>query len=143
MRQYFRDVIVSVDNATRNLRKMVEGVKAPSDLAERLYLDQATDFSYVICAISLLGLCTIALLFLDFLGIPEAPFRDTGMLAVCLCYVALIIRGRAWLQRTEPSGQDAKVYITNMARLLALLGLLWGVLIAFAMTHGNIRAALR
>ena len=138
MRQYFRDVILSVDNATRNLRKMVEGVKAPSDLAERLYLDQAADFSYIISAISLLGLCTIALLFLDFRRFSGAGFRDTGMLAVCLCYLALMVRGRAWLKRVEPSGQDAKDYITHMARLLALLGLLWGVLIAIAIIYGTV-----
>src|SRR5271163_4911582 len=111
MRQYFRGAIVSVDSASRNLRKMVEGVKAPSDLAERMYLDQAADFSYMISAISLLGLSTIVLLFLDFLPAPDATFRDAAMLAISLCYLALIARGQAWLRRTDPTGQDAKVYI--------------------------------
>ena len=116
---------------------MVEGVKAPSDLAERLYFDQAADFSYMISAISLLGLSTIALLFLDFLPTPGATFRDTAMLAISLCYLALIARGQAWLQRTEPTGQDAKAYIADMERLLVLLGILWSVLLFVLMRHQN------
>ena len=117
---------------------MVEGVKAPPDLAERLYLDQAADFSYMICAISLLGLSTIVLLFLDFLPTPDATFRDAAMLAISLCYLALIARGLAWLRRGDPTGQDAKAYIATMERLLVLLGVLWSVLLFVLMRHQNI-----
>src|ERR1700688_788196 len=122
MRRFVRGVIASADTVARGVRKMMEGVKVPPDLVERLHLGQATDFSYIISAIALLGLNTIALLFVDFLRAPGALVRDTSMLAVCVCYLALIARGRGWLKRVQPTGQDAKAYITVMARLLVLLG---------------------
>ena len=39
---------------------------------------------------------------------------------------------------TDPTGQDAKVYIATMERLLVLLGILWSVLLFVLMRHQNI-----
>jgi diguanylate cyclase (GGDEF)-like protein len=137
IRRFVSRAAASINSAAGNFRDMLEGVKAPHDLAERLYLDQAADFSRIISAISLLGLNTLALLFIDFLRSPGALFRDTVMLAVCICYLALITRGRVWLQRVQPTGQDAKAYIAVMVRRLVLLGTIWSVLLFVLMRKQN------
>jgi diguanylate cyclase (GGDEF)-like protein len=120
-----------------NFRKMVESAKVPLDLVQRLNLEQARDFSYIISAISLLGLNTIALLFMDFRRQPGAWCRDLSMLAVCVCYLALMMRSRGWLKRTQPTGQEAKSYINIMVRLLILLGVTWSVLLVILMQRQN------
>ncbi len=117
---------------------MCKGGQAPRDLAERLHLAHAKDFSYIISAISLLGLCTIALLFLDFRSVQGAMFHDALMCTICLCYFTLIERSRAWLRRAYPSEEEAKAFIAGMARLLMLLGSLWSVLLFALMRHVDI-----
>jgi diguanylate cyclase (GGDEF)-like protein len=107
----------------------------PEDLAERLSLEQAWDFSRIIIAVSLLGLSTIGLLFLEFQTNVPALLHDTVMLAVVLCYCALIERARNWLLHRDPTGADARLYIKSMIRLIALLGVLWSVLLILLLHH--------
>ena len=95
----------------------------------RLDLEQARDFSRIIIAISLLGLATIALLFLEFRNNGPKLLHDAVMLAVALCYGALIDRARLWLLCRGPSGADAHRYINGMIRRIALLGVLWSILL--------------
>jgi diguanylate cyclase (GGDEF)-like protein len=132
----FRRMASSLHNFARIFQNMVEGVQAPPDLSERLHLDQATDFSYIISAISLLGLSQVSLLFIDFFKSPGAPFREAVMSGISLCYLAILGRSRAWLKR-RPSGQDAKTYIASMTRLLVLLGIIWSVLLVMLMRQRN------
>jgi diguanylate cyclase (GGDEF)-like protein len=112
---------------------MMDIAEVPADLRERLFLDQATDFSYIIGAIALVGLNTVAMLFLDFLNTPGSNLRDMVLLAMTLCYLATMQNGRGWLRRVRPSGTDANRYISSMVRLLALLGVLWSILLCLLM----------
>jgi diguanylate cyclase (GGDEF)-like protein len=138
MARYFRRLAAPMYRLVLILAQMVEGVRLPPDLAERLLLDQATDFSYIINAISLLGINTIGLLFLDFWHGPDALLRNGLMFGVCFCYLALMNRGRHWLRRIAPTGEDAKLYIASMVRLLVLLGVFWSILLFVLMRHQNI-----
>ena len=106
----------------------------PPELSELLYLDRATDFSYVITAIALLGLSTLSLLMVDFWHSPGAALRDTLILSVVICYFALVYRSVGWLRRVHPAGDEAKDYIAVMTRLLVLLGVVWAALL-FVLTR--------
>jgi diguanylate cyclase (GGDEF)-like protein len=117
------------------LRKFAFNLQMPEDFAERLYIEQAWDFSRIIIAMSLLGLATIALLFLEFRFNAQAPLHDTVMLAVAFCYGAVISQARSWLLHRRPSGADAHLYIRNMIRLIALLGVLWSILLILLLRH--------
>jgi diguanylate cyclase (GGDEF)-like protein len=117
------------------LKKLAFRVQMPEDFAERLYLEQARDFSRIIIAISLLGVATIALLFLEFRANAHAVLHGTVMLAVVLCYGTLIGRARHWLFCRNPTGADAHVYIKGMIRLITLLGVLWSVLLMLLLHH--------
>ncbi len=120
---------------TQSLRKLLEGAFIPAELSERLYLDQAKDFSYVIAAISMLGLSTVGLLFIDFRTNPGPDLRDACMIAMIACYMALIWRSLGWLRRDHRSGQNAKAYIGKMVRLLTVLGVTWSLLLFLLMRH--------
>lgn len=105
------------------------GTQLPEDLRERLMLDQAKDFSYVISAIAVLGLNTIALIFFDFLHAPWLVGRSAAILGAGFCYIAILFNARAWLQREQPTQMSADAYIGRMARLLFLLGCFWSALL--------------
>jgi diguanylate cyclase (GGDEF)-like protein len=133
----YRRVVSPLHNFVRIFQNMVEGIQAPPDLSERLNLDQARDFSYIIIAISMLGLSQVSLLFVDFFKSPGAPFREAVMSGISLCYLAIMGRSHVWLKRIQPSGQDAKTYIAGMGRLLVLLGIIWSVLLVILMRQRN------
>ncbi len=121
------------------LRRITAGVAVPPELAERLLLDQATDFSYVISAISLLGLSTISLLFVDFRDSRNAFAHELAMLGIVLNYLTILSRAYGWLRLLHPpSKQQAKDYITDMSRLLLLLGLFWGMMLFILMQQQNV-----
>ena len=112
--------------------KFALGSPIPVDLSERILLDQATDFSYVMSAISLLGLSTIGLIFSDFFSSTDKLFSSadkTALLAttcgVSACYLAILFNAHRWLLRPAVNPQHAKAYIAKMARILFLLGLFW------------------
>ena len=113
----------------RDLKRIIDGTTVPPGLAERLLLDQATDFSYIMVAIALLGMNTIGLLYLDFMHTAAAAFRGISMFAVVFCYAGLIYKAREWLTFVNPAAQDAKNYIAAMVRLLVLLGISWSLLL--------------
>ncbi len=133
VRRRFHYISVVLDKLVPFFQHLVAGVKIPADLSERVYLDRATDFSYVISAISFLGLSTIALLFADFQASPGASLRNIVIVTLSLGYLALLQRGYTWLKRVQPSRQEAKTYIAAMARLLAVLGVLWSILLFLLM----------
>ena len=113
----------------RVLKRVINGTTVPPGLAERLLLDQATDFSYIMVAIALLGLNTIGLLYLDFMHTVGTASRGISMFAVVFCYAGLIYKAREWLTFVNPGAQDAKNYIAAMVRLLVLLGTSWSILL--------------
>jgi len=98
-------------------------------LAERLLLDQATDFSYIISAISLLGLNTAALMFFDFLHNPAPMWRYVTMAGVVLSYGAILCGALFWLRQRAANGKRAKRYIAVMGQFLVLLGISWSLLL--------------
>jgi diguanylate cyclase (GGDEF)-like protein len=118
-------------------RRMLDGVRIPPDLADRLYLDRATDFSYVMIGISLLGMSTEVLLFLDFMHSPHGAVRDALTLTIALFYVLFLGRSYRWLRRANPSGPEAKKHVSDMAQMLALLGVIWSVLLFLLMQQRN------
>ncbi len=120
------------------LHRMIHGLRVPPEMSERLYLDQASDFSYTIIAIAMIGLSTLLLIFLDFLGTSGAVLREVLLLATSLCYFALVSQGLLWLRLTAPTGQKAKAYIATMVRLLVLLGVIWSALLFVLMQHRNL-----
>ena len=87
------------------LKTLAFRLQVPEDFAERLYLEQARDFSRIIIAISLLGLATICLLFLEFRFVRQAMLHGAVMLAVALCYFALIARARTGCFTKIPPGR--------------------------------------
>jgi diguanylate cyclase (GGDEF)-like protein len=119
------------------LKRIATGVAPPPELAERLLLDQATDFSYVMSAISLLGLSTISLLLLDFRHSRNAGTHELAMLAISLNYLAILFRTQGWLRRSLSVEQDAKAYIKQMSRLLVLLGVFWAIMLFILMQQKN------
>ncbi|MGE4482609.1 putative bifunctional diguanylate cyclase/phosphodiesterase [Acidocella sp.] len=112
-------------------------MQIPPDLSERLFLDQAKDFSYVIRAISMVGLNTLALIFLDFHDNPGVFWRNIILLLTAAVYVVIILRGQTWLRRSDTSGRDAAQYFRQVSAVLVALGLLWGVLLVLLMAHGS------
>ncbi|NNM57838.1 bifunctional diguanylate cyclase/phosphodiesterase [Acidocella sp.] len=117
---------------------MAEGVRVPEDLTERLLLDQAADFSYMILGISILGLSSISLLFIGFLRMDEFWLRSVVMGGVCVCYLVIFRRAVLWLKRDHSSGPDAKAYFTVMVRLLVVLGIGWDIMLVMLMRHHNV-----
>ena len=117
---------------------MLARVQVPAELSERLLLDQATDFSYIIAAISLIGMSTIGLLFIDFFHNPAPVSRNLAILALALLYVSIIAYGHNWLKRRLATGEDAKTYIRRVSLLLFVLGAAWGLLITLLMLHGAV-----
>ena len=117
---------------------MAEGVRVPEDLTERLLLDQAADFSYMILGITILGLSSISLLFIDFLGMDEFWLRSVVMGGVCVCYLVVFRRAVLWLKRDRASGPDAKAYFMVMVRLLVMLGIGWDIMLVMLMRHHNV-----
>lgn len=122
----------------RGLRSAVRGAPIPADMKERISLDQATDFSYIMIGISLIGLSTIGLIFVDFWGTPGAVMRVALMALIYADYFALIARARLWLRGVQPSAQDAEAYIREMCRLLVMLGVIWSVLMVVLMRQRNL-----
>jgi diguanylate cyclase (GGDEF)-like protein len=137
LRKHYRSLPLVVRIAIRMFKNMIDGVRVPPDLAERLYLDRATDFSYVIIAISLVGLNTVGMLFLAFLHSEQALLRVALIGTIVLCYLAIMTRASRWLAHRAPSGQDSKDYIRIMVRLLVLLGALWGIFVTVIMSYGT------
>ncbi len=117
---------------------MAEGVRVPEDLTERLLLDQAADFSYMTLGITILGLSSISLLFIDFLGMDEFWLRSVVMGGVCVCYLVVFRRAVLWLKRDRASGPDAKAYFMVMVRLLVMLGIGWDIMLVMLMRHHNV-----
>jgi diguanylate cyclase (GGDEF)-like protein len=121
----------------RNLTRVASGAVMAPDMAERLLLDQASDFSYVMSAISFLGVSTVALLAYDFLNSPGAVIRVVLMTGIVVCYAGILVRCHGWLRRFAPSGQDAKAHFSIMIRLLLMLGLFWSLLLIMLMREHN------
>ncbi|GAN80840.1 diguanylate cyclase/phosphodiesterase [Acidocella aminolytica 101 = DSM 11237] len=109
----------------------------PPDLSERLLLDQATDFSYVISAIAVLGMSTIALIFFDFSSSPAPAERVTAIFAVCLCYFAILFNAYRWLRRPVSTQEEARTYIATMSRILSFLGIFWSCLLVITVKQAN------
>jgi diguanylate cyclase (GGDEF)-like protein len=80
-------------------------------------------------AISLVGLSTLGMLYLDFIRMAGAPARISIIVAIAMVYAALIERSISWLSRHSPTGIEARGYIAKMVRLLVLLGVIWSVLL--------------
>ena len=138
LRAQLRQAALIAGIVVRGLRNAVRGVPIPADMKERLSLDQATDFSYIMIGISLIGLSTIGLIFIDFLHTPGAILR-VGLMGLIYCdYFALIARARMWLRSEQPNGQDAESYIRDMCRMLVALGGIWSVLLFVLMRQRNL-----
>ncbi len=120
------------------LRAMLQGIQVPPDLAERLLYDQATDFSYIMTGNALIGVCTIAMLYVDFLGSPGAPLRVMLMISTLLNYAAIISSALRWLNRSHATATDAKAYFAAMVRMLVLLGIIWSLLLILLMQQHNL-----
>ncbi|HTQ71195.1 MAG TPA: hypothetical protein VMH92_06840, partial [Acidocella sp.] len=112
------------------------GMQVPSDLSERLFLDQAKDFSYVIRAISLVGINTLGLIYLDFRTNPGGEWRNPVLLLTATVYGVIIWLGRRWLRRQGVTGRDATSYFRCVGAMLVGLGLLWSVLLVLLMANG-------
>jgi diguanylate cyclase (GGDEF)-like protein len=121
-----------------DLRRIASGVAVPPELAERLQFDQAGDFSYVMSAISFLGISTVGLLAVDFYGSSDALFRGLDMMAILGCYALILVRCRLWLQESKTAGGDAMRYFAGMIRLLIILGFFWSVLLIMLMREHNV-----
>ncbi len=121
----------------RAARSLALGTNIPPDLSERLFLDQAKDFSYVMSAISLLGLSTVVLIYTDFFLLPDkiALLATTG--GVSACYFTIIFNAYRWLRLSVSTQQDAKEYIAQMARTLFLLGLFWCCFLVVTLKEAN------
>ncbi|WP_297367147.1 bifunctional diguanylate cyclase/phosphodiesterase [Acidocella sp.] len=113
----------------RHLAGLLEDTHVMPGIAERLLLDQATDFSYLITAISLLGVSTAGLLYWDFWHNSGDPWRITGMASVLLCYLVIVVSAALWVRQRHPTARHAKRYITFMSQLLVLLGISWSLLL--------------
>ena len=133
-RQRFRRVVEQLRLAAGSI---AAGMQVPSDLGERLLLDQATDFSYVISAIAFLGLSTIALIFFDFTASPDIGARLAATLGVAACYMAILFNARRWLRKHTANQHAAKAYIATMARILFLLGACWSTLLVIVVKQAN------
>ena len=119
------------------LKRLTSSASVPPELAEPLLLDQAKDFSYIMGAITLLGVNTVGLLFFDFLHDRTAPFRHVAMALVVLCYGALLHNARRWLRMVAPGAREAKAYFATMVRLLVVLGALWSVMLFVLVREAN------
>ncbi len=115
------------------LRALTLGRPLPQSLVERLYFDQARDFSLLICAIGVVGANTVCLLFFDFMHNPGAWARNAVMASILLCYAVIAVRARMWLATGQPTSEQAKRYINQAACLLVVLGTLWAVLLYLLM----------
>jgi len=116
----------------------VGGTVAPPEYEDRLLLGQASDFSYVMSAISVLGVSSVGLLALDFLHSPAAAFRWLDTVSILVCYAAIVMRCYAWLRLLEPTGRDAPAHFAVMIRLLLLLGTFWALLLIMLMREHDI-----
>ncbi len=130
LRRFVAQLRLMADNLTL-------GMHVPPDLSERLLLDQAKDFSYVISAIALLGLSTISLIFFDFAKSAGVPVRLAAILGLSLCYLVILFNAQRWLRRPVASRQEAKAYIATMARNLFILGVFWSTLLTIVVKHAN------
>ena len=122
----------------RGLRNAARGVPIPADMKDRIVLDQASDFSYIMIGISLIGISTIGLIFIDFWGTPGGGLRLALMVLLYFDYFALIARARLWLLRVQPSAADADAYIRDMCRMLVMLGIIWSTLMVVLMRRHNL-----
>ena len=120
------------------VRRLTLGIHTPPDLRERLFLDQAKDFSYVISAISFVGLNTLCLVFLEFRKNSGADQFNPVIFLTALVYAAIIYLSWRWLHRQNLTGRDASLYFKLTSSVLVLLGVLWGVLIVLLMAHGTL-----
>ncbi len=135
--RWLHEVSLLMRGFVRSFRKLAVGAQVPGDLSDRLLLDQASDFSYIITAIALLGLNQIGLLFVYFFKSPDALLRELVFVAVVICYMFIMAEARGWLRRVQPAGKDAKAYIVSMSRLLVVLGVVWSVLFFILMQQRN------
>jgi diguanylate cyclase (GGDEF)-like protein len=117
----------------RRLDDALAGTKVPPDLTERIYLDQAADFSYIMMAIVGVGLTTDSLMYLDFYANGGMLLRTALLVVLALCYAAALTMAWRWLKRVHPSGAEAKRYIGRMIRILIILSLIWAALITDGM----------
>lgn len=121
----------------QTVHNLSTGLQQPPDLSERLLLDQATDFSYVISAIAFLGMSTIGLIFFDFGFSPPNIERLGAIFGVCLCYFAILFNAHRWLRRPISTQHEARTYIATMSRILGFLGIFWSCLLVIIVKQAN------
>jgi len=123
--------------AARHSMRVVSVVQIPADIADRLYLGQATDLTYIMRGIAVVGINTIALLWTDYAR-SGGTLVQSGIFAALLTnYGAIIWRGIHWLRRESPFGGEAKSFIDDMRSLDLMLGCLWAMLLIFSMRQAN------
>jgi len=133
----FRRLAAYIVGLSRGLNDIVEGVKVPPDLRDRLYLGQASDFAKVIMGRAFVGLNSVGLLGFDFRHAPAAASRLSVLSAMEIGYLLVIVLSIRWLRHTRATAEDAKKHIGDVRGLLVLLGILWGVYFNLLMPYAN------
>ncbi len=108
-----------------------------ADIAGRLYADQASDLAYMMRAISVVGLCTIGLLYVDYRHTSTGYWGFVSFAGVTTSYLTIIWRCQLWLGGGKRNAQDAKHFIDVQRRLIAVLGGCWAALLITLMWYAD------
>ncbi|MDE8345872.1 MAG: EAL domain-containing protein, partial [Acidocella sp.] len=122
---------------SQDLHNVLEQLDVSPDLRDKLFLDQASDFSIVMTARAFVGINSVALLCFDFLHAPDALCRYLVFIALEMAYLAVIFLNVRWLRRGFANGQDAKVHIKTVRVILVFLGVMWGIFFNILMPFGD------
>ena len=138
LRRRGRIFVSALRRRTAPLRRLFAGVIPPADMQERLYLDQAVDFTRVITARAFVGLSTTAFMFFDFRAQPVAFWLDTICMGIAGSYLFIIFLCRNWFRLRIATGAQAKRHIRRVSYVLVLVGSLWACLFNLLIPYGTV-----
>jgi diguanylate cyclase (GGDEF)-like protein len=116
--------------------------QVPPDLIDRLYLDQATDFSKVITARAFVGICTAGLIAMAYGQTAFSVERSALIGAVQIIYVIIIALSWPWLRPRVVPADRARQFMRRAACLLFIAGMLWACIFYIDDFSGDLQQKL-
>ena len=112
----------------RAFLRSLAAVKVPEDIVERIYRDRSIEVANMFRVLSAGGISTMLLWMFYFRDAPTRLFLDLMFGFGCTIYIIIFHQSHGWVHGGA-GRRDPRRYFRQMLGLLALQGIVWGVLI--------------
>jgi diguanylate cyclase (GGDEF)-like protein len=110
----------------------------PPSLAGTLATEQARDFSKLTIALTVLGLCALSGLYIEFFSRPGLLFRSALCTVIAGLYLCMVIYAQIWTHQPEGSRLPPAAFLVRMAWLFGMIAATFGSLDVHLMTVATI-----